>query len=459
MEFAIVDIETTGGYASGSGITEIAILVHDGKKIIKRYETLVNPLYPIPVYIQALTGISEEMVAESPTFEKIAGQVYNLLKGRIFVAHNVNFDYSFIKHQLESAGYPFTAQKLCTVRLSRKIKPGLSSYSLGKLCDTLQIPLSDRHRAAGDAMATAILFSRLLEWDTEGHSSRMLAKKSREQQLPPNMPYEEFDKLPSCPGVYYFLDRTGKAVYVGKAKNIRKRVSSHFTGHSAQPQRQHFLRSIFSIQYERCGTELMALLLEAVEIKRLWPPFNRAMKRQEPKFALYAYEDQQGYLRLAVDKHRKGSTPIHLFSLYTEAVLLLKKLIHDFELHPAFCGFKAMPQASLTPTQEPETSLEELTPEVYNLRVENALHQLTNNLPSFAILDRGREEDEQSCIWVENGSLYGFGYISQYTDLKSRADLRDSITPYRGNHYMVQLIQGYAERFPQKVLRLEREAE
>src|SRR5690606_30509146 len=123
-------------------------------------------------------------------------------------------------------------------------------------------------------------FSRLLEWDTQGHSSRMLAKKSKEQQLPPNMPYEEFDKLPSCPGVYYFLDRTGKAVYVGKAKNIRKRVSSHFTGHSAQPQRQHFLRSIFSIQYERCGTELMALLLEAVEIKRLWPPFNRAMKRQ-----------------------------------------------------------------------------------------------------------------------------------------------------------------------------------
>src|SRR5690606_31273963 len=184
-------------------------------------------------------------------------------------AHNVNFDYSFIKHHLENAGYSFNAQRLCTVRLSRKIKPGLKSYSLGKLCDALSIPLIDRHRAVGDATATAILFSRLLEWDTEGHISGMLVKKSKEQQLPPNLPREDFEKLPSRPGVYYFKDQSGKVVYVGKAKNIRKRVSSHFTGHNPKPQRQHFLRSIYSIEYEQCGTELLAFLLEALEIKRL----------------------------------------------------------------------------------------------------------------------------------------------------------------------------------------------
>src|SRR5690606_30781649 len=205
-------------------------------------------------------------------------------------------------------------------------------------------PLNDRHRAGGDALATSILFSRLLEWDTEGHIAGMLVKKSKDQQLPPNMPREEFDKLPSCPGVYYFKDQAGKVVYVGKANDIRKRVSTHFTGHNTKPQRQHFLRSIHSIHYERCGTELLAFLLEAVEIKRLWPVFNRAMKRQEPKFALYSYEDQQGYLRLAVGNYKKGLDHVHLFNLQTEAINFLKRLMNDFELYPEFCGFKTRVQ-------------------------------------------------------------------------------------------------------------------
>src|SRR5690606_23880330 len=164
MEYAIVDIETTGGYAANSGITEIAIIIHDGQSIIERYETLINPMRPIPMYIQALTGISNEMVWGSPSFAEVAPKIHSLLQGRIFVAHNVNFDYSFLKHHLELAGYPFAAIRLCTVRLSRKIRPGFPSYSLGKLCDALNISLTNRHRAAGDAAATAILFSRLLEW-------------------------------------------------------------------------------------------------------------------------------------------------------------------------------------------------------------------------------------------------------------------------------------------------------
>jgi DNA polymerase-3 subunit epsilon len=137
MEYAIVDIETTGGYALRSGITEVAIFIHNGEEVIDQYETLINPFVPIPLYIQALTGISDEMVLESPPFKEVAEKVFRMLEGRVFVAHNVNFDYSFIKHHLEIAGYPFNAQKLCTVRLSRKLKPGLKSYSLGRLCDAL----------------------------------------------------------------------------------------------------------------------------------------------------------------------------------------------------------------------------------------------------------------------------------------------------------------------------------
>src|SRR5205085_2466369 len=129
MLYAIVDIETTGSYAAGNGITEIAIAIHDGKEIINFYETLVNPHQPIPYFIQSLTGINNEMVKHAPSFHEVAGQIHELLQDKVFVAHNVNFDYSFVKHHLQDAGYQFDARKLCTVRLSRKILPGLTSYS------------------------------------------------------------------------------------------------------------------------------------------------------------------------------------------------------------------------------------------------------------------------------------------------------------------------------------------
>ncbi len=439
IQYAIVDIETTGGYASGGGITEIAILIHDGHEIIDRFESLVNPQRPIPLSIQALTGIDNELVENAPSFQEIAQQIYDMLEGRIFVAHHVNFDYSFIKYHLEATGYRFSALKLCTVRMSRKIRPGLPSYSLGRLCDALKIPISHRHRAGGDAQATAVLFTKLLEWDAHGVIEEMLKKTSKHQQLPPNLPKEQFDCLPHGIGVYYFRDKGGKVIYVGKARNIRNRVTSHFTGHNPNPQRQHFLRHIHSLTHERCGTELMALLLEAAEIKRLWPAYNRALKRFEPKYALYAYEDQGGYLRLAIGKHGRYQRYIHVFHRQLDAINLLNRLIRDFGLRPELCGFGGS-----------SANLETL-PETHNRCVQEALDYLANNLPSFAILDKGREEDETSCIWVEDGQLYGMGYISHHADIHSSADVKALLIRYVGNHYMMQLIYDYAAKYPSKV--------
>ncbi len=156
--YAIVDIETTGGHASAFGITEIAVFIHDGSRIIKHFETLINPQQNIPSYITALTGINNAMVASAPVFEEIAPTLFDILKDQIFVAHNVNFDYSFIHHHLKVAGYELNVKKLCTVRLGRKVFPGLPSYSLGKLCRTLDLPIENRHRAGGDAQATVLLF-------------------------------------------------------------------------------------------------------------------------------------------------------------------------------------------------------------------------------------------------------------------------------------------------------------
>lgn len=453
MEYAIVDIETTGGYAAGSGITEIAILIHDGAAVVDRFVSLINPQRPIPLYIQAMTGITDEMVADSPTFDNLAAEIHGWLNGRVFIAHNVNFDYSFLKHHLEAAGYCWAAPKLCTVRISRKIKPGLPSYSLGRLCDALEITITNRHRAMGDAEATAILFSKLLEWDDDGVIVEMLKKTSKHQQLPPHLPKEAFDALPHSAGVYYFRDRGGKIIYVGKALDIRKRVMQHFIGHNPNPQRQHFLRHTHSISHEPCGTELMALLLEAVEIKRLWPIYNRALKRFEPKYALYTYEDHGGYLRLAIGKHGKHLQPIHVFHNQLDAMNLLHRLIREFDLLPEYCVFgipAARSGTALTPVgnllRDAETS-----PASHNVRVKQAVAHLTENLPSFALVDNGRNADEYGCIWVEQGCFYGMGYISRESDIRTPEDVKDALTRYDSNQYVMQLIYNYAEKHPSKI--------
>ena len=164
MQYAIVDIETSGSViAAGNGITEIGIVIHDGKEIVQVYETLVNPQQYIPRFIQSLTGITNDMVADAPTFAQVAGEVHELLKDKVFIAHNVSFDYPFVKHHLQFSGYDWDAPKLCTIKLSRKIVPGLERYGLGKLCTQLGIPHSNHHRAGGDALATANLFSYLME--------------------------------------------------------------------------------------------------------------------------------------------------------------------------------------------------------------------------------------------------------------------------------------------------------
>ena len=148
--YAIVDIETTGSYAAANGITEISIHIFDGNKVVEIFETLINPCQTIPRYIQAMNGITDEMVAQAPTFDKVADKIHALLDGKIFIAHNVNFDYSFVKSHLAEYGYVYNSKKLCTVRLSRKIFPGFPSYSLGNICHSLGISIRDRHRAGGD---------------------------------------------------------------------------------------------------------------------------------------------------------------------------------------------------------------------------------------------------------------------------------------------------------------------
>jgi DNA polymerase-3 subunit epsilon len=449
QEYAIVDIETTGGNASGSRITEIAIVIHDGINVIDRYETLVNPEREIPAAIFGLTGINNEMVANAPVFDAISDKVLEMLTDRIFVAHNVNFDYSFVRHQLEQAGFKWTARKLCTVRAARKIKPGLSSYSLGNLCNSLDIVIENRHRAGGDADATALLFSLLLEWDDAGEIEKMILKTAQDQRLPPNLPPDDFTQLPEKPGVYYFYNQVKKVIYVGKAVNIKKRVASHFSGHNINSQRQNFLRDIYGISFEICATELMALLLECTEIKQLWPTYNRALKRFEPKYGLYQYEARNGYKYLAISKVNKFQVCTYEFNSLYDAINLLRSLSEQFKIDQRFCKYSKPEEGVVFQNNDIEDS-----PDVslHNEQVDNAIDFLLNQRPSFAIIDKGRSTDERSCIWVEKGHFYGMGYIPSDASITEPSEVKNYVTPYKSNQYIMHLIFAYAEKHPNKIL-------
>ena len=442
MLFAVVDIETTGSHASGNGITEIGIVIHDGKNILHFYESLVNPHIPIPYFIQRLTGISNQMVANAPSFREIASQVFELLQDKIFVAHNVNFDYSFVKHHLAEAGYDLDTKKLCTVRLSRKVLPGLNGYSLGKLTQRLGINHARHHRAGGDAMATAELLTIILDNDKEGAVESMLHYRSGEQYLPPHLPVDSIEQLPSTPGVYYFYNAAGKAIYIGKARNLRRRVKGHFSNNKTNRQKQDFLRETYRISYKECATELMANIYESAEIRRLWPVHNRSQKGYLPRFGLFTYEDRQGYQRFAVEKNGNNFKPIYTFNTITEGHMRLREMIETVGLCSRLCNL----------TTGSECFCEEhLPPQEYNERARRAEEWVRQHLPTFALIDKGIGDNEHSCILVKEGIFFGMGYLEdKKQQLQNIETIQQCLEPLQDNDYIRNLVYRHAAEYPEK---------
>ncbi len=432
--YAIVDIETTGGHASAHGITEIAIIVYDGEKIIREYETLINPLQPIPKFISSLTGISNAMVASAPRFDEVAHEISEILEGNIFVAHNVNFDHSFLKVKLGECGYSLNGKKLCTVRLARKTFPGLPSYSLGNICRELNINVTHRHRAGGDARATARLLHLILSSGGRLHVNEMLKRNSGEQWLPTHLDRKIITRLPGKPGVYYFHDQKKKVIYVGKAVNLKKRVTSHFTGTDGGNRRQQFLRKIHDITYRECVDELHALVLESTEIRRLWPAYNYSQKKAAPAFGLYSYEDSRGFLRLVIDRRRKHLEALYRFNLLQEGKAMLRKIASEFEIDPAMCFL------------DPLTETVSCTDHRYhNEKVRKAIEALDAKLRTFSVVSPA-PDGRQLCLLIERGGFYGMGYLNG--EPGSVSELKEKLDPFPDNDFIRNSIFSFAERNP-----------
>jgi DNA polymerase III subunit epsilon len=443
--YAIVDIETTGGYAANHRITEIAIYYHDGLQITDTYHTLVNPGRNIPYYITGLTGITSEMVISAPTFKEIAEEIHRRLDGKVFVAHNAHFDYSFLKKEFEQAGIQWHSRKLCTVRLSRKIIPGLRSYSLGSLAESLGIEITNRHRAGGDAAATVKIFDQLLQRDRDSHILKALKKNSGETILPPNLSKEEFDKLPAKCGVYYFHDARGQVIYVGKAVNIKKRIAGHFTGDAREWSRSKIRNEIHHISYELTGNELIALILESQEIRKIWPKYNQAQKFRAEEWGIFEYEDRNGFLRFSVNLVTRGSHPLIRFSTKGDAWNFLWQKVREHDLCPKLSGLQVAKGLCFEyQTGECKGACMGVeTVKKYNGRVKNAISLFHEKGNSVAIIGKGRHQDEQSLVLVEEGNYFGFGFFDRDVSISDVASARTYVRKSVETPTVQNLINSY----------------
>ncbi|MDQ3392888.1 MAG: exonuclease domain-containing protein [Bacteroidota bacterium] len=452
--YAIVDIETTGGYAEKNKIVEIAIILHDGEKVTAEYETLINPERSIPMGISGIHGITNSMVEHAPKFYEVAKTIFELLDGKIFVAHNVNFDFGFIKKEFEWLGAQINLKKLCTVRLSRKLIQDMQSYSLGNLCQKLNIPIQNRHRACGDARATALLFDLLLKKDLDGFIASSLKKNSKEALLPAHLPKDVFDKLPEQTGVYYFLDEKGHVIYLGKAKNIKSRVASHFSGTATTWSRQNFKSKIFDIGYELTGNELIALLLESHEIKRWWPVYNRAQKYTTPTYGIFHYTDKKGYLRMVINRIKPGDASLLSFKNMGEARAFLTDKVKEFQLCPKLCGLQKAPKECFDFRLNGclGACADAVTPEDYNKNFNAAIAGFKKENSSYAILGIGKTVDSRSIVIIENGVFLGFGYLPFDTAISNLEEAKSYIRPFKDNREVQSIIAGYLKKNKDKIV-------
>lgn len=273
--YAILDIETTGGKYNEEGITEIAIHRFDGHKVVDKFISLVNPEKDIQPFVVNLTGINTKMLITAPKFHEVAKRIIEITQDTVLVAHNAQFDYRILRTEFRRLGYNYERKTLCTVDLSKLLIPEAESHSLGKLVRSLGIPVSGRHRANGDAIATLKLFKLLLTKDTDKTILKSVVREETLGELSPTQ-LDIVEGMPSETGIYYMHNKEGEIIFLGKSSNIKKRVNQHFTKDGERARR--IQKETKKVTFEITGSELVAKLKENEELHRNKPKYNSLQK-------------------------------------------------------------------------------------------------------------------------------------------------------------------------------------
>jgi DNA polymerase-3 subunit epsilon len=330
---AFVDVETTGGHPAWHRVTEVAIVGMRGGEVEWEWSSLVNPGTSIPPSIQALTGITPEMVADAPPFADIAHEVLERLRGRQFVAHNARFDYGFLRGELRRAGHAFTAPLVCTVRLSRRLYPDAGRHNLDSVIERHGLQCAARHRALGDAQVLAQFWRVLRDAWPAATLDAAIEHVGRRPVLPAHLAPELIDDLPEAPGVYRFFGAGDALIYVGKANNLRERVLGHFAGATRDSKSQRLAAQTQRIEWHETAGELGALLLEARLVRQLQPVYNRRLRGASESWTWVVPDDGGAPQLVDLDAHPLGREDA--FGLYRsarQARTALTKVARDAKL-------------------------------------------------------------------------------------------------------------------------------
>ncbi len=443
--YAILDIETTGGKYNEEGITEIAIYRFDGHKVVDQFSSLINPERHIQPFVVNLTGINSEMLRNAPKFYEVAKRIIEITSDAILVAHNAQFDNRILSTEFDRLGYTFEKDTLCTVELAKKLIPELPSYSLGKLVRSLGIPLSDRHRAQGDAKATLSLFKLLLSKDSSKEIVKKTIRKDPKRQLEPKL-LDMIAQAPTSTGVYYMHKEDGSIIYIGKSKNIKKRLVQHFTSDNRKSKKIQL--EVADVTYENTGNDLIAQLKECHEIKQNKPIYNRALRRTLFNYQLTTTKDSNGYISLKIEKADGNNPAVTTFTNYQQARSSLFKITESHKLCQKLNGLhKAAGSCFSYSIKECYGAcINEEDPELYNARVKEYLDNNSYQNKNMLIIDKGRDVDERSVILIENGVYKGYGFFNLNYQINNIEILRSIINPMKNNRDSQHIIQSYLRK-------------
>ncbi len=442
--YAIVDIETTGGKFNEEGITEIAIYQHNGQKVTDQFISLVNPEREIQPFVEKLTGINSKMLRSAPRFFEIAKRILEITENCLIVAHNADFDYRILRTEFKRLGYNFERDSLCTVTLSQQLLPEKESYKLGQLVRSLGIPISDRHRAQGDALATVKLFELLLEKDSNKEILKSQIKALHTHRVPSKY-LSVIEELPTATGVYYLHNAVGDILYIGKSKNIQKRVRAHLMGSDRKSQK--IQEKLHKVNFETTGSELIALLKEQHEIKKNQPRINK-----DGRYRLYPMgiriDRTTEYHQLILEQVRAQREYLAVFKNGRVAKHQMTQWIEKFELCQKHTSLQETDGACFGYKNNrcKGACVGEESAEHYNQRFESLPPQNHYPYDDFLMVCHGRKDGEYSFIYIENQQYKGYGFYELNHQINSKDKILNRMIAMEDNSDCRALILAHIKK-------------
>jgi DNA polymerase-3 subunit epsilon len=442
--YAIIDIESTGGKFNEEGITEIAIYRFNGHEVVDQFASLINPERPIDSYVTKLTGINSKMLVRAPKFYEVAKRVIEITEDAVIVAHNAEFDMRMLQLEFDRLGYELDKSTLCTVELAQKLLPEAASYSLGKLVRSLGIPITNRHRASGDALATVELFKLLLNKDLDKSIIQSSLKRKERLKLPPNLK-SLIDEIPSIMGVYYIYNQDDKIIYVGKSKNIKTQVNRHFTK-STRLDKQ-LRKEVQEINFDKTGNELIAAIKEHEAITSLQPKLNRKRRKRLFNHAITVQLDQEGYKCLHIKRVSHSNNGALTFASHKSATSFLEKLVLENKL----CSSKTSLEQGNEYSKTTDQDCVKLDLENYNTSIDTLIDTYSLNARNAVVSGRGRTPDEKAIIYFKSGVLQGYAFTRLQIQVVDQAILNQILIPVTqkedGRHLVELYLRNHKHRY------------